>query len=203
MLVLGVVRILQPVHGYHVRRELLSWRGQDWMNVQPGSIYSALKHLERDGLIAVDSHERSAGRPERTRYVMTEEGNKEFTAMLRAAFWRVGRSADPFIPALSLMTFMRRDELAAAMQARLGQLQGELDEVRFMRASIRDGATGAEGDVPEHVREIDDFLSARIEADIAWTRQFVERLAAGHYVFAGEPGSEQTAPHWRTAGQPG
>ena len=63
---------------------------------------------------------------------MTEEGNKEFTAMLRAAFWRVGRSADPFIPALSLMTFMARDELAAAMQARLGQLQGELEEVRFM-----------------------------------------------------------------------
>jgi DNA-binding PadR family transcriptional regulator len=203
MLVLGVVRILQPVHGYHVRRELLSWRGQEWMNVQPGSIYSALKHLERDGLIAIDSYERSAGRPERTRYVMTEEGNKEFTAMLRAAFWRVGRSADPFIPALSLMTFMRRDELAAAMQARLAQLQGELDEVRFMRASIRDGATGAEGEVPEHVREIDDFLSARIEADITWTRQFVERLAAGQYVFAGEPGSEQTAPHWRTAGRPG
>ena len=203
MLVLGVVRILQPVHGYHVRRELLSWRGQEWMNVQPGSIYSALKHLERDGLIAVASQEREAGRPERTRYVMTDEGNTEFTAMLRSAFWRVGRSADPFIPALSLMVFMHRDELKAAMQARLGQLQGELGEVRFMRAAIRDGATGADGQVPEHVREIDDFLAARIEADIAWTQQFVERLDAGDYVFVGEPGSERTAPHWRTAAEPG
>ena len=53
--------------------------------------------------------------------------------------------------------------------------------------------------MPEHVREIDDFLAARIEADISWTRQFAERLAAGHYVFAGEPGADRTAPHWRTA----
>lgn len=187
MLVLGVVRILQPVHGYLVRRELLSWRGQEWMNVQPGSIYSALKHLERDGLIAVDSHERAAGRPERTRYVLTPEGDKEFGAMLRAAFWRVSRPADPLVPALTLMPFMRRDELQAALRARLGQLEAELSEIRFMRAAIRDGATGADGEIPEHVREIDDFLAARIEADIAWTTQFDARLAAGHYSFEGDP----------------
>jgi DNA-binding PadR family transcriptional regulator len=192
MLVLGVVRILQPVHGYHVRRELLSWRGQEWMNVQPGSIYSALKHLERDGLIAVDSHERAAGRPERTRYVLTEEGNKEFTTMLRAAFWRVGHAADPLVPALALMGFMPRAELIAALQARLGQLRGELEEIRFMRASIRDGATGADGEVPEHVREIDDYLAARIEADIGWTERFVERLRTGHYLLAGETGPGAT-----------
>ena len=30
LLVLGVVRIFQPVHGYFVRRELLSWRAESW-----------------------------------------------------------------------------------------------------------------------------------------------------------------------------
>ena len=38
LLVLGVVRIFQPVHGYDVRRELLSWRVDQWANVAPGSI---------------------------------------------------------------------------------------------------------------------------------------------------------------------
>ena len=123
--------------------------------------------------------------------------------MLHAAFWRVGRSADPFIPALSLMTFMRRDKWPRRCRPNSASCRVSSTRCASCGHAVRDGATGAEGDVPEHVREINDFLSARIEADIAWTRQFVERLTAGHYVFAGEPGSEQTAPHWRTAGRPG
>ena len=48
LLVLGVVRIFQPVHGYDVRRELLSWRVDQWANVAPGSIYNALKTLTKE-----------------------------------------------------------------------------------------------------------------------------------------------------------
>lgn len=187
LLVLGVVRILQPVHGYDVRRELLSWQATDWLNVQPGSIYSALKTLERDELIAVDSHERSSGRPERTRYVLTAEGNKQFVAMLRHAWWNVGRTVDPLVPALCLMSFMPRDELVASLRARLGQLDAQVQEMAFMRALIRDGATGAEGEIPEHVRELADFATSRIRADIEWTTQFVARLESGAYWFDGEP----------------
>jgi DNA-binding PadR family transcriptional regulator len=51
LLVLSVVRLLQPVHGYDVRRELLSWRADEWASVPPGSVYGALKTLERDGWI--------------------------------------------------------------------------------------------------------------------------------------------------------
>lgn len=64
LLVLGAVRILQPVHGYDVRRELLSWRAERWANVAPGSVYSALKTLERDLLIeVVGTGQAGSGRP--------------------------------------------------------------------------------------------------------------------------------------------
>ena len=53
LLVLGVVRLFQPVHGYEVRRELLSWRAQEWASVKPGSIYNALKTLTREGYLEV------------------------------------------------------------------------------------------------------------------------------------------------------
>ena len=33
MLILGVVRWCQPVHGYDVRRELLSWHADEWANL--------------------------------------------------------------------------------------------------------------------------------------------------------------------------
>ena len=66
LLVLGVIRIEQPVHGYDVRRELLSWRLEENTNVKPGSVYSAIRTLEKDGCIAVHSRESEDSRPQRT-----------------------------------------------------------------------------------------------------------------------------------------
>jgi DNA-binding PadR family transcriptional regulator len=51
LLVLGAVRIFQPAHGYLVRRELISWHAQEWANLNPGSVYNALRSLTRDGLL--------------------------------------------------------------------------------------------------------------------------------------------------------
>ena len=78
LLILGAIRIMQPVHGYDVRRELLSWRADVWGNVAPGSIYNQLRTLQRDGLIRRVGTEQEGARPERTVYEITAEGEKEF-----------------------------------------------------------------------------------------------------------------------------
>ncbi len=52
LLILGVVRIFQPVHGYDVRRELLSWGADKWANVQPGSIYHAVRKMTEEELLS-------------------------------------------------------------------------------------------------------------------------------------------------------
>ena len=141
LLVLGAIRILAPVHGYDVRRELLTWRLEELANVKPGSIYSAIRTLEKDGCIAVHSRESEESRPERTTYVITAEGEKEFQILLRETWWTVRSSTEPLIPALCLMPFMPRDELIAALSARLGTLRGELDSALVLpsyRARRRD-----------------------------------------------------------------
>lgn len=186
LLVLGAIRIMQPVHGYDVRRELLSWRLEDHVNVKPGSIYGAIRTLEKDGCIAVHARESSQSRPDRTTYVTTPEGDKEFELTLREAFWTVRQPTAPLLPALALMVFMEREELIRALQARIGRYEGEADSVVFLRASIQDGATGADGAIPEHVREILDFISAHLRAEIEWAKTFQKRLREGRYVFAGE-----------------
>ncbi|NHC45157.1 PadR family transcriptional regulator [Motilibacter aurantiacus] len=189
LLVLGVVRFLQPVHGYDVRRELVSWRLEEWANVKAGSVYSALRTLEKDGLLQVTDRVQGEGRPERTEYVLTAEGEKEYFVLLREAWWTVRRPAEPLIPALTLMTSLPRNELVSAVRARIAQLEGQADELRFFRASIQDGATGADGQVPEHVREILDFAVSRVRGELDWSRAFVRHLRAGHYAFAGEEGA--------------
>lgn len=191
MLVLGAIRILQPVHGYDVRRELLTWRLEEVANVKPGSIYGAIRTLAKDRCIAVHSVDSGDSRPERTRYVITGEGDKEFQGMLRAAWWTVTAPTEPLIPALCLMTFMARDELVRALQARMGRLEGEVDSTAFSRRSIREGATGANGEVPDHVREILDFRTAHLRAELDWTRGLQKRLREGAYRFPGDEGVPQ------------
>jgi DNA-binding PadR family transcriptional regulator len=188
LLVLGAIRVLQPVHGYQVRRELVSWRLEETTNVKPGSIYGAIRTLERDGAIAVHGHAGGNGRPDRTTYVITAEGEKEFQLLLREAWWTVKAPTEPLIPALALMPFMPREELTRAMQARISGLESQLEAMAFMRATIRDGATGADSRMPEHVREIFDFLTARARGELDWSRELQRRLRAGAYRFQGEEG---------------
>lgn len=190
LLLLGIIRFLQPVHGYDVRRELQTWRIDDAVSSRPGSVYGALKTMERDGLVAVSGRSRSGSSPQRTEYVLTGEGQKEFEVMLRRAWWHVEEPAEPLAPALALMQAMPRDELIAALGARAAQLESKIEQHRFFRASIQDGATGADGAIPEHVREIADFLVARARAELEWTRSFAKRLRDGAYRFAGEPGED-------------
>lgn len=186
LLVLGAIRIMQPVHGYDVRRELLTWRLEELASLKPGSIYGAIRTLEKDGLIAVHARESEHSRPERTTYVLTGEGEKEFFLLLRQSWWNVTRAAEPLIPALCLMPFMPREELIGALQARVAQLQGQIGSMAFTRDSIEDGATGADGAIPEHVREILDFVSARARAELEWARGLQRRLRKGAYTFSGE-----------------
>jgi len=188
LLVLGVIRILQPVHGYDVRRELVSWRLEELANVKPGSIYSAIRTLERDRCIAVHSRASEDSRPERTTYVLTAEGEKEFQTLLQQTWWNVTMATEPLAPALCLMPFLPRDELIAALKSRISQLQATLGSTAFVRDAIRDGATGADGQIPEHVREILDFVSARTKAEIEWARTLQRRLREGAYRFVGEEG---------------
>src|SRR3954453_16102826 len=100
LLVLGAIRIMQPVHGYDVRRELLSWRLEELANVKPGSIYGAIRTLAKDGCIEVHSRESDESRPERTTYVLTGEGEKEFQVLLRQSWWTVSAGTEPLVPAL-------------------------------------------------------------------------------------------------------
>ena len=49
MLILGAVALFEPVNGYQIRRELLSWQVDRWAKTNPGSIYHGLTSLTNLG----------------------------------------------------------------------------------------------------------------------------------------------------------
>jgi DNA-binding PadR family transcriptional regulator len=175
LLVLGVVRIFQPVHGYDVRRELLSWRVDQWANVAPGSIYNALKSMTRDALLEVVGTDQVGGRPERTTYRLTNEGENEFQALLREALWRVRQPVDPLMPALCFMPVLKREELIAALKNRIPQIRGQLEHVDFAIAQLPNPGT------PEHVKELYRLSAARVAAEVPWAEALIQRLEQGEY----------------------
>jgi len=181
LLVLGVVRIFQSVHGYEVRRELVSWRAQEWASVKPGSIYNALKTLTRDGYLEVVGTDQVGGRPERTTYRLTAAGEEEFRILLREEWWTVRPTIDPLMAAISFITFVTRDEAIAALEHRTAQIHGM---VRHLELGI-DAHDGT--DSPYHVREMMRLMNARVLSEVAWAQQLLERLRNGEYSTAADP----------------
>ncbi|MEV1332762.1 PadR family transcriptional regulator [Micromonospora costi] len=174
MMILGLVKWMQPVHGYDVRRELLSWNADKWANVQPGSIYHALRKLAEEGLLHAVATEQVGGRPARTTYEVTPKGEDEFDRLLRGHWWNVEDTADPFAAAFSFLPAMPREEAAAALRNRAIQLRARVD---WMRASL--DSNWLRETKPVHVGWMFELWSARAEAEVAWCERIAERIESG------------------------
>lgn len=177
LLILGAVRIFQPVHGYFVRRELLTWRVEQWAKINPGSIYNALRTLEREGFIAaVDPDEKP------TRYALTEDGETEFLALLREALWHVVPN-DParLYTVISFMWTLSRDEVIEALESRLAQLDAMHREMPYTLSTLM-----ASSEKPRHLAEFAYFGDALVLGEREWTEACLQRIREGAYAFAGE-----------------
>jgi DNA-binding PadR family transcriptional regulator len=130
MMILGLVQWMQPVHGYDVRRELLSWSADKWANVQPGSVYHALRKLAEEGLLHEVATERVGARPARTTYGITDKGAEEFQSLLRGQWWNLNAQADSFMAAFSFLPALPREEAAAALRNRASQLRAGVEQLR-------------------------------------------------------------------------
>jgi DNA-binding PadR family transcriptional regulator len=181
LLVLGVVKMFQPVHGYDVRRELLSWHVEEWAQVAPGSIYSQLKTLAKEGFVEQAGTNQVGGRPERTLYRITPRGEHELSELLRETLWQWRMPVDPLVAALSLMSLVKREELIAGLEARQAIITGGVAHAEYAINAIDDVET------PAHVREMLRLINARVSAELGWSKAFVERLKKGEYRTLGDP----------------
>ena len=190
LLLLGTVRIFQPVHGYFVRRELLSWHADAWANLNPGSVYNGLRSLARDGFVEEVGTEAQGGRPARTTYRMTGDGETEFLQLLRAALWNV----TPFEPAnlmaaWSFASALKREEVIAAFEHRREQIEASARATGFAIEGLHDHPQ-----TPDTVAEHYRLVQARLDGEAAWVRQLLDRLRAGEYWFEGEPNRPWSSP---------
>ncbi len=187
-MILGLVRWMQPVHGYDVRRELESWQADEWANIAPGSIYHALRKLADEGLLDEVATEQVGARPARTTYRVTPAGELEFEELLRRQWWGFEPVVDPFLAAFSFLPALPPVEAVAALRNRARLLHAAVESQRFALTTklMRDTK-------PTHVAWMFELTIMRMEAEITWCERVAARVEAGEDLFP--PGFQRTFPH--------
>ncbi len=181
LLLLGSVLLFEPVNGYQIRRELLSWNVEEWAHVNPGSIYNGLATLARRG--ELERHDVVDGTREVAVYTSTPAGREAFDRLWREAAETVDLlSPLAFHTALALLVLVPRAEAVAALTARLAALDAaarrQLDEA------------GPPANTPPHVRALADLWMGLGATEREWLVDLLRRLRAGELDLLGD------APSW-------
>jgi len=162
-----------PLHPYGMRRLIKAWGKSDVVNIgQRANLYKTIRRLHEAGLIAVRQTERAQQYPERTVYELTEEGRRTGLRWLRDML-AAPRSEYPAFPAaLSFAMVLDPGELAdeltrrlAAIQARLAQLDSELQDYRET--------------VPRIALIETEYQHAVLHAEARWLHSVIDDLKSG------------------------
>lgn len=168
LLVLGVIRTKGQAHGYWVYRELLSWRIETWADVKPGSIYHALKQLEKQGFILALNTEDSDEGPNRTIYQLTPEGEREFHRLLEESL--ISIDMHYFGAGIAFMNALPAPRILERIESRLQALQQTRDELIAMSQNYPNP------DQPPHHDLLFSQWVAFFDSNIAWTNTLITRL---------------------------
>jgi len=185
MLLLGAVQLFEPVNGYQIRRELVSWRVDEWAHINPGSIYSGLETLARAGHLA--RHSLVEGNRTVSVYTTTPEGRAEFRQLFAQAVRTHDRgSARGFTTALSLAPLVGRAEFLALLRERLTAVDAVLSEGEALAAAPTD-------QLPPHLPALIALWNAQGRTERAWLVEMIAGLESGEGSYAGER-SDWTPP---------
>jgi DNA-binding PadR family transcriptional regulator len=173
-LVLLALLVEAPMHPYRMQ-QVIKERGQDQLvNVaQRNSVYQALERLVRDGLARPASTVRSAGRPERTTYEVTDAGAETMRHWLTTMLPAPAREFPEFPVALALIAILAPSTVRELLEQRAAAQQERL-------TSLREQAPPG---MPRLFLIEDEYRTAMLTAEIAWLKSVIDDLAAGRFTW--------------------
>ena len=175
LLILGVLRIKQPVHGYDIRRELEMWNAEQWAQIAYGSIYYALNKMAEGSLVEVVSKEPSASQSAKTQYKITERGEIEFQRLLREYWWNRKPVIDPFQVALTFMNSMPREELLAALRVRIDKVNADLKALEYLTTTPQTENPYTPRHILQNLRLVQEYY----KAELTWIEQTIGKIERG------------------------
>lgn len=177
LLLLGAVATFEPVNGYQIRRELISWGVESWANIKPGSIYHGLAALAHRGDLV--RHDLRDGTREVAVYELSQSGRDEFRRLYEEAMTVVRPTAPlAFQTALSMLPLVTRDDAKRLLRQRLENLDAEA-EGYAEKTDVQH--------VPPHVLAVMDYWERVGGVEREWLVRLLFRIEAGELFFLHEP----------------
>jgi DNA-binding PadR family transcriptional regulator len=173
-MVLLALLLEAPMHPYRMQ-QMIKERGQDQLvNVaQRNSVYQALDRLVRDGLARPGGTAREQGRPERTVYEITPDGEATLRRWLTAMLPAPAREFPEFPAALAFLPILEPAEVRSLLERRVAALEEKL--------------AGVVGQAPPGLPRLflieDEYRAAMIRAELAWIRALIDDLASGSFTW--------------------
>src|SRR5438045_5900085 len=117
---------LKPMHPYELQSIIRITHKDDFLQLNPGSLYNSIERLLHAELIEVAETTRSGRRPERTIYRITAKGCAEALNWLRELLEAPAPDSMWFYAALSFLPALSPAEVSEHLGKRLVRLQHEI-----------------------------------------------------------------------------
>jgi DNA-binding PadR family transcriptional regulator len=174
LVILGLLRE-RPLYGYEIKHIIEDHMG-DWTSIAFGSIYFALGKLAEEGFIHKVATEQEGGRPSRSIYQITEAGREEFLRLLREVWSEVERHYFAFDIGLFFLEALPIEEVKSHLRGRVAQLEAV---VQYLDAHQAEQL--AHEEVPRLAAAVFDHSRVHFQAELAWTRDLLDKVERGEY----------------------
>jgi DNA-binding PadR family transcriptional regulator len=160
----------RPMHPYEMYRLLLDRHEDRMVKVRPGSLYHTVDRLADDALLAAAGTDRDGGRPERTIYRITPDGEGALRERIRTLLAVPVNEYPRFPVALAEAHNLPCVEVLDLLRARVERLDADLAEFDALLGLAAEHVT------PEAYLLGGHYLREMVFAELGWLRRLVDRL---------------------------
>jgi DNA-binding PadR family transcriptional regulator len=168
LLILGVLH-RGDFHPYEIKRRLQNAMVECYTDVDVGTLYYAVRQLEKDGLISAVGQERVARGGMRTVYRITEKGRVEFQDLLHKQFEQDGPVSQTLYGALLFLHLCDQEIVEGIVRKRIARLDEQIAKLGPVREQLRDVLSTGGKHLLRHLdrqRRLDRNWLAGLLADI-------------------------------------
>ena len=163
----------EPMSGYDIQTTLQEYDASQWGGILVGSIYYALKKLERDGCIEIADIEQT-GLRQKAIYQITEAGKTCLNQLVLKSLGSLPSLYPSHLYAgLTFLDSCKSSEAQQALTQQLHALEAEKTKLeKWMR--LKKAAFG--NDLPPLVQLNFNHMSANLQNQIEFVRQIIEQI---------------------------
>ena len=168
LLILGVLH-RGNFHPYEIKRRLEAAMVECYIDVDVGTLYYAVRQLEKEGLIVAITQERVARGGIRTIYGITEEGRSAFRGGLHRQFDAEGPVSQTLYGALLFLHLAEPKIVEEALKRRVARLCELIEKLQPIKGQLA-GLTSTGGN------HLLNHIEQQRRLDLAWSEALLDDI---------------------------